>query len=125
MGWSSRESAMIVGFCFRGDSQIFCNSSEEASPSQSITTKSAVPCFNMSTAFEELRQTLVLTERSRSTRLMLHSTSGFPDTSKPSNAMSGVIIKFLQDVAALSRKDWRSRHVPDMSIACEVPRLPL
>src|SRR5580700_7075919 len=91
MRQSRAEIATIVGFRVFPNFQISCTSFEEASPSQSITIRSALPFPNRLRALEELKQTLEWIERSRSIRSMVLNTPGLLEISKHSNAMSGVI----------------------------------
>ena len=88
---SSAEIATIVGLCLMPDFQMSCNRSEEASPSQSIRSRSVLPSANMPRALEELKQRFVQTEKSRSNPSIVENTAGSREMNKHSKAISSVV----------------------------------
>src|ERR1700730_6322704 len=91
---ASAEIATIVGLCLMPDFQRSCNRSEEASPSQSTTSRSVLTPVNMPRALEELKQRFVQTEKSRSSPSIVENTAGSREINKHSKAPSGVILVF-------------------------------
>src|SRR5256885_17139747 len=109
-GLSRSETATTVGFFHLPHCQISRNSSEEASPSQSITTRAVLPPVSSLKALDELRQRLVQIYRFRGIRLMVLNTCVFRQKTKNSNArpaLISVLVKitsgeFLHRVQSLS-----------------------
>ncbi len=91
---ASAEIATMVGLCLMRDFQMSRNRSEEASPSQSITSRSVLPTANMPRAWEDLRQRFVLIDNSRRSPLTVEKTAGSREMNKHSKALSGVISVF-------------------------------
>src|SRR5438445_2357189 len=88
---SLEQTAMTVGLRFEGKLQTSCRTSNEASPSQSITMRSWLPLANRWEAFAGLRQKSVLIEKSRKILSIVQDTVRSCEISKHSNAISGVM----------------------------------
>ena len=118
----SAEIAMIVGLCFMRDFQMSCNRSEEASPSQSITSRSVLPLANMPSAWEEFKQRFVRTDKSRSSPSIGENTAGSLQMNKHSKAISGVITS-LHGMERVCRREseWRLKFDVDLSTYAERP----
>src|ERR1019366_1138520 len=87
------ETARMVGFCPVRDWQICCITSDESSLSKSITRRPVCPSANKLATLEEFEQTFVRMEKSCSIRSMVQNTAGSWESSKHSNAISGVIFR--------------------------------